>query len=206
MKTTPLRTLPLALLLTMLTVAMPLAAKDKKAPAMNAEQQAMLAAWQKAGAVGPQHKQLEALVGNWTTKQSMWMDPKAPPMKETGRSNNTLVMGGRYLRQDFSSRWGGQPFHGMGYMGYDNVTGKHFSSWMDDGSTSLFLAHGTYDPATKTYTYNGEMNDPMQGGAKVPTRTTLRLISKDKHVMEMHETRNGKEARTMQIEYTRVGK
>lgn len=194
-----LRTLTLALV-----IAAPLAAQETTPPPMSAEQQAMMDAWQKAGKVGPQHQQLAALVGDWTTQQSMWMDPKAPPIKETGKASNTLVMGGRYLRQDFTGQWQGQAFHGLGYMGYDNITGKHFNSWMDDSSTSLFVAHGDYDPATKTYRYAGEMNDPMQGGAKVPYRSTLRVVDQDKHVMEMYETRDGKEAKTMQIEYTRA--
>lgn len=172
---------------------------------MSAEQQAMMEAWQKAATVGTQHKLMEALVGDWTTAQTMWMDPKAPPMKETGKSSNSLVMGGRYLRQDFTGQWQGQPFHGQGYMGYDNVTGKHFSSWMDDASTGMFLAHGDYDAATRTYTFTGEMTDPTKGGAKIPVRSTLRVVDKDNHVFEMYETRDGKETRTMQIDYARAG-
>src|SRR5690606_4061789 len=59
------------------------------APA-NADQQAMMAAWLKAATPGPQHAQLaEHFIGTWDTKQSMWMDPSAPPMIETGKSVNT---------------------------------------------------------------------------------------------------------------------
>lgn len=132
------------------------------------------------------------------------MEPNALPMKKSGTASNSLVMAGLFRRQGFIAQWRGQAFHGLGYMGYDNITGKHFSSLMDDASTSLFVAHDDYDPATKTHAYAGEMNDPMQGGAKVPYRSTLRVVSNDKHVMEMCEARNGKEAKTMQIEYTRA--
>src|SRR3546814_5490580 len=60
----------------------------------DAEQQAMMAAWQKAATPGPQHAQLaEHFAGTWDTKQTMWMDPSAPPMVETGKSVDTVVLG-----------------------------------------------------------------------------------------------------------------
>jgi len=197
-----------SLLTLALLIALPLAAKepdkDAKMPEMTAEQKAMMEAWEKAGKTGEQHKQLEAIAGNWTAKQSMWMDPKTPPMTETGTSSNTLTLGGRHLRSEYRSQWMGQPFEGVSHIGYDNVTGKYYNSWMDNSSTGLFVAHGDYDAATKTYTFTGEMNDPAQGGAKVPMREVLRIIDNDHHIFEMHETRGGKEAKTMQIEYTRA--
>jgi hypothetical protein len=192
----------------MLAIALPLSAQETKPdaapPEMTAEQKAMFEAYEKAAKPGEQHKQLEALVGTWTTKQSMWMDPSAPPMTETGTSSNTLVLGGRHLRSDFSSKWMGKPFTGIGYTGYDNVTGKFYSSWMDDASTGLFIAHGDYDAATKTYTFTGEMADAAKAGAKVPMREVLRIVDNDHHVFEMYETRDGKEAKVMQIEYARA--
>jgi hypothetical protein len=175
------------------------------APAMDAEQQAMMAAWQKAATPGPQHAQLaEHFAGTWDTKQTMWMDPSAPPMTETGKSVDTAVLGGRQIRTEFSSRFMGQPFNGIGFMGYDNVRGKFTSSWVDDMSTGLMTSDGDYDPATKTYTFTSQMADPMDNGAMVPVRETVRIIDADHHVMEMFESRDGKDIRTMQIDYTRV--
>jgi hypothetical protein len=48
------------------------------------------------------------------------------------------------------------------------------------------------------------MADPMDNGAIVPVRETVRIIDADHHVMEMFESRDGKDIRTMQIDYTRV--
>ncbi|MGO4221253.1 DUF1579 domain-containing protein [Lysobacter sp. TAF61] len=185
--------------------AVPLVAKEKagSAPQLTADQQAMMRAWEKASQPGEQHKQLAAMVGKWTTKQTMWMGPDTPPMTETGSATNTLVLGGRHIRQDFRSSWMGQPFEGVGYTGYDNVTGKYYSSWMDSGSTGVFVSNGDYDPATRTYTFVGEMADPNAKGAKVPVRQVVRMVDNDHEVFEMYETRGGKESRTMQIEYTR---
>ncbi len=174
-------------------------------PTMSAEQQAMMAAWQKAATPGAQHQQLaDQFAGSWDTKMTMWMDPSAPPMTETGKAVNIAELGGRQIRMAFNGQFMGQPFAGVGYTGYDNVRGKYTSSWMDNMSTGTMMSNGDYDPATSTYTFRGEMADPMQGGkAMIPIRETVRIVDADHHVMEMYETRDGKEARTMMIEYAR---
>lgn len=175
------------------------------APQMDAEQQAMMEAWEKAGAPGPEHKQLARhFAGTWTTKHTMWMDPAAPPMTETGKSTDIAVLDGRQIQTDYRMQFMGQPYHGMGTLGYDNTAGKYVSSWMDSMSTGLMVTQGDYDPATKTYTFSGEMADPTKDGAMTRVRETMRVVDDDHHVMEMFEPRDGKEVLSMRIEYTRV--
>ena len=183
------------------------AGQDKTAapPRMNAEQKAMMEAWQKAATPGEKHKQLIAeFEGTWDTKMQAWMDPSAPPMVETGKSVNTAIFGGRQLRMEYTGTFMGQPFEGVGYTGFNNVTGKYFSTWTDNMSTGLFLAEGDYDPATKSYTYRAQMPDPMESGATIPVREVVRIVDKDHVAFEMYETRDGKELKTMQIDYTRA--
>lgn len=196
-----------ALACALLSLAAAAAAQESQqaAAAPDAETQAMMAAWQKAATPGPQHAQLaEHFAGTWDTKQTMWMDPSAPPMVETGKSVDTVVLGGRQVHTVFSSQLMGQPFNGIGYMGYDNVRGKYTASWVDDMSTGLMTSEGDYDPATRTYTFTGEMADPMNDGAPVTIRETVRIVDADHHVMEMYELRDCQEVRTMQIEYSRA--
>jgi len=200
----------IALLALAMTAAPPSAAQDDKeqpaaAPQMSAETKAMMDAWQKAATPGEQHKQIaEQFAGTWTTKQTMWMDPSTPPMTETGKSVNTPVFGGRQLRMDFTGQFMGQPFEGSGYSGYDNTRGKYTSTWTDNMSTGVMMSLGDYDAATKTYTYRGDMPDPMNKGKTIPIRETVRVVDADHHVMEMYEPKDGKEVKTMMIEYTRA--
>lgn len=189
-------------------IATPAFAQEKKSaepPQMSAEQKAMMEAWQKAATPGDKHKQLIAgFEGTWDAKMTMWMDPSAPPSVETGKSVNTAVLGGRQLRMDYSGQAMGQPFEGVGYSGFNNVTGKYFSTWSDNMSTGLFVSEGDYDPASKSYTYHAQMPDPMKPGTTIPVRETVRIVDKDHVAFEMYETREGKELKTMQIEYTRA--
>lgn len=170
-----------------------------------AEQQAMMEAWQKAATPGAQHQQLiEQFAGQWDATITMWMDPAAPPMTEAGRSTNTAVLGDRHVRMDYRGQFMGQPFEGVGYSGYDNVTGQYVSSWMDNTSTGMHVSHGDYDAANRTYTYRSEMPDMMDPGGSVPVRETVKVVDADHHVMAWYETRDGEEHKTMQIEFTRA--
>ncbi len=172
---------------------------------MDADMQAMMEGFVNAGTPGPQHKQLaEHFVGDWNVKQTMWMDPGALPATQTGKDNVEAVLGGRQIRSNFSGTYMGQPFQGLGFTGYDNVTGRYTSTWTDSMSTGTMLAYGDYDPASKTYTFKSDMPDPMHDGVKILIRMAIRIEGTDRHVFDMYETRDGKEARTMQIEYSRA--
>ena len=144
------------------------------------------------------------MAGTWNAKQTVWMDPSAPPMTSTGKAVNTPVFGGRHIRMDYTGQFMGQPFEGVGYTGHDNVTGRYVSTWMDSMSTGAFRAEGEYDAATSSYTFRGEMADPMRDGAVTQVREVVRVVDSDRHVMEMYETHDGQERKTMEIEFTRV--
>ena len=173
-------------------------------PEMSPEVQAMMVAWEKAMTPGEQHARLaEHFEGTWDTKMSLWMEPGAEPMVSTGTSTNTMILGGRQLKMEYSGIFMDMPFMGIGFTGYDNVRGVYTGSWTDNMTTGTMVSTGTYDAATATYEFKSEMPDPMHGGAMVPIRETVKIVDADHHVMEMFETRDGAEARTMVLEYAR---
>lgn len=172
---------------------------------MNAEMQAMMEAWQKASTPGPQHAQLaEHFVGSWDAQTSVWMDPSAPPMTSTGTEVTTAEFDGRHVVSEFKGSMMGQPFTGHAVTSYDNTTGRYLVNWIDSMSTGQFHAQGECDPASKSYTFTGEMPDMMQPGTSIPIRQVIRIEDADHHVMEWYETRDGQEVKTMVIEYTRA--
>lgn len=195
---------PLAILLAGLLA--PAFAAEPPATPSSADQQAMMAAWQKAATPGAQHAQLaEHFQGAWTTRMSIWMEPGAEPVTETGTATFEPVLGGRQLRMEYKGSFMGMPMEGAGLSGYDNTRARYTSVWNDNMSTSTMVSTGDYDPATRTYTYVGEMADPMKDGKLVAVRETIRIVDADHFVMEMFEGHDGEEVRTMQIEYARAG-
>lgn len=187
-------------------LAMPAAAQDAAPPEMSAEMQAMMEAWRKSATPGPEHARLvEQFAGTWRADQKMWMEPGAEPMSQTATAVSTGILGGRQVRMTYHGTFMGQPFEGIAHTGFDNVTGTYTNSWIDNMSTGTFNSTGTYDAATRTYAFTGSMPDPMADGAPVPIREVIRVEGNDRHVMEMYETREGQETRTMEITFTRTG-
>jgi len=197
----------LPVLLLVLSAPATAGAQDKPpvgtAGSMSAEEKAMMDAMVKAGTPGANHELLASVTGDWTFKSRMWMKPDAPPMESTGTVNYAPLYGGRYVEGHYKGDMMGSPFEGRGLMGYDNVTRKFQTTWADNMSTMIVFMTGDYDPATKTLTYTGTMDDMMKPGTKVGVRQVVRLASNDSHVMEWYETRDGKEAKMMEITYTR---
>lgn len=193
------------LLALVLAVAGTASAQDAaKAPEMTPEHKKMMEAWEAAGRVGPEHERLKAFEGTWDAATSMWMDPSAPPEKGKGTAVTSSLFEGRFVKMDYSGEWNGQPFTGMALTGYDNTKKKYIGTWVDSMSTAVFYSEGTYDDASKTYTFLSEMHDPMAPGTMFKIRETVTMDSADKHTMTWYETRAGTpEMKTMEIVYTK---
>ena len=162
------------------------------------------------GKVNENHKLLAELVGDWNYTVKMWMAPDQPPSESKGTAKRTAEMGGRYFIAHASGKFqmpgpDGKmqdvDFKGMGVDGYDNAKKKFVSSWIDSMGTGIMMAEGTYDAATKTFTYQADYQ--MAPGMTSPVRETIKVTDKDHHVMEWFEQRGGKEVKTMEISYTR---
>jgi hypothetical protein len=176
------------------------AAQEEAAPAMSADEKAMMEAMEKAATPGKQHQWLASLAGSWEFTARFYMDPGAPPSESKGTAERQVKLGGRVLAETVKGEFMGQAFEGFGLTGYDNVTGSYWGTWTDNMSTGLMLSKGTCDEQGSC-AYTGEMTDPMTGQTK-----TSRMVSKHTGASEHHEfweTRDGKEVKTMELEYKR---
>jgi len=96
----------------------------------------------------------------------------------------------------------GASYTGHGMQGYDNVTGKYWSTWNDSMSTGLMVSEGTCN-ADKSCSFTGSWNDPIKK-APVTARMMTRWTSPTTEVFEMYGPgRDGKEMKMMEITYTK---
>src|SRR5258705_11262078 len=109
-------------------LAGPAMAQAGEQPPMTPEQKATMEAYQKAGTPGAPHKTLAASAGTYTTKTRSWEAPGGPAMEATGTATRTMTLDGRVLVEEFNSTMMGTPFVGHGMSGYDNVSGKYWST------------------------------------------------------------------------------
>jgi len=185
------------------------------APAGQPNPQEMMKQMMEMSKLNENHKLLSSMDGNWAYTIKFWMnpDPDAPPQQSKGTATRKTVMGGRYVVMDVTGKMQmpdetgkmkDMQFKGMGTEGYDNLKQKFVGSWIDNMGTGIQFSEGTYDPATKTFTFNMEME--MMPGMKTPVREVLKITDKDHMMLEWYENRGGQEKKTMEIAYARAGK
>lgn len=193
----------------------PATATSAAAPPGQPNPQEMMKQMMEMSKLNENHKLLADLNGNWNFSIKMWMnpDPNAKPQESKGTATRKSAMGGRYVVMDVTGKMQmpgedgkmkDMQFKGMGIEGYDNVKKKFVSSWVDNMGTGIQGSEGTYDPASKTFTYTMEM-EPMPG-MKQQVREVIKVTDKDHMMLEWYENRGGQEKKTMEIAYTRAGR
>src|SRR5436305_3621064 len=175
-------------------------------------QQEMMKQMMELSKLNENHKLLSSLDGNWNYTIKFWMnpDPNAKPEESKGTAVRKSIMDGRFSIMDVTGKMEmpgpdgkkkEMTFKGQGTEGYDNVKKKFVGTWVDSMGTGIMMSEGDYDPATKTFTYTGEME--MMPGMKQKIREVVKLTDKDHMDFEWYEDRGGKEAKTLEINYTR---
>ena len=164
---------------------------------------AMQEAWEKAMSPGEPHQWLTKMVGEWTYETSMWMNPEAPPEKVQGESTKTMVMDGRYLQEEMRGEMMGQPFHGRGLTGYDNVRQEMVGTWIDNMNTGIAVVQGELDVKKKTIVMRGQMADPGSG-QELDLELVTRAEDDDHHTFEYYVILpDGNKMKQMEIRYVR---
>lgn len=173
-------------------------------PQMSAEQKAMMDKMTKAATPGSQHAMLSKMAGEWTCSVKLQMDPSQPPQASQSTATITGLMDGRYIQEVDSGMMNGMPFTGMGLYGFDNVSGKYVSSWIDNMGTGIMTSVGAADASGKVITWMGTMNDAVTG-KPATARMVTTIADDDHHTFEMFSTPPGakKEMKVMTIEYAR---
>lgn len=188
--------LPFSLLLVALVAATPLTTR--------AEETADMDAWAAAMTPGEPHGDLAAQAGEWRYVVTLWSGPKAEPTSLEGVSLKTLIMGGRYLKEELTGAFMGRPFQGLGFNGYDNVTKQYVAIWLDNMGTGIHYYTGQ-EKEEGVQAFTSTSHDPATGRA-IATRSIGRVIDLDHHTYESFVTLpDGSEFLQMQVEYTRAG-
>src|SRR5262245_9408311 len=132
-------------------------------PEMTPQQKAMMDKMMKAATPGAQHATLTKMAGDWTCAVKYQMDPSQPWQESQSTASVTTLMDGRYIQELDSGQMNGMPFNGMGVTGFDNVTGKYVSTWIDNMGTGIMTSVGTADASGKVINWVGAMSDPVTG-------------------------------------------
>ena len=173
--------------------------QDKKTQEAGAGKDQMIPAWMRPG---EQHKLLAAHAGSWDFKMK-WTDPSTGEGATTGKSDMKMIFDGRYLEDLTQSSFQGMAFEGRGFTGFDMIKKKFVTTWFDSMSTGLAVFEGTYDAASKSLSFTGEM--PDMTGKYVKSRIVQKWTDNDHFTSTFFMPGpDGKETTHMVIEYTRA--
>jgi len=153
---------------------------------------------------GEGQKKLDAMIGTFSVKILTWATPTADPVESQATSISNWVLGQRYVQSMLSGYVNGEPFNGIGYMAFDNVTKTYQAAWMDTGSTEITWYKGNMDATGKSALMKASVANPVT--AK-PTPLELRVVidSSGNHITELWGKGLGhKMFKMMELHYTKT--
>lgn len=157
-----------------------------------------------AGKPAEQHAILANLAGSWKAT-SMWRaTPEQKFVKSVANSKRNVILNGLFIKEDYDAPSKQQPFKGLGIWGYDKVSKKFTSAWVDTMSSSIWNSEGELDKSGKKIAFSGSGSDPITGAPK-KVRSELEIVNKNKSIFRMYDTAvNGKEFKNLEIVYDRI--
>lgn len=173
-------------------------AKDNPFAKLSMEEQ--MKAMMELATPGAEHQRLQPLVGDWDLAIKMRFGPKEPWQEAPGTIEAKSVLGGRFVVQHYQSTMMGQPFEGIGTLGYDRLKKCYTSSWADSMSTWIVRNEGQAEG--NAIDYRGMMVDSITPHGR-PMRSVQRLADADHWTTAMYDTIEGVSVQVMEIHATR---
>ena len=140
-------------------------------------------AWLDSAAPTEAHAWLKAYLGSWTTHQKDWLPSGALWNEADGQATCRMLLGDRFLQEDYTTTLDGHPFHGLGLTGFDRQKNAYMMVWLDDFGTGVIPLEGKLDGTGHVLT----LEAPLPAGAASTTAPRLRVTDtwwdKDHHAL-----------------------
>ncbi len=135
------------------------------------------------GEPGPEHRTLDALVGDWDVRLEI---PAGPGRKASGAAacEAKWVLDGRFVRLEYSSTIGGKPFTVVRYVGFDRLRGKFVEVHFESTHTDVMNSDGDLSGDGRTITCWGTHVEGTSG-RPMRVRTVTRIAGVDAFDLEM---------------------
>lgn len=159
---------------------------------------AMNKAWAAYMAPGKVHQMLAKADGQWDAEITFYQSIDQSPVTNKATCENKMILGGRYQQSVYKGVIDDMPFEGQGTLAYDNSKKIFISTWIDNMGTGVMQLEGTFDEAANTLNMKGRATDAVTG-KDIIVRETMKIVDDNTQQMEMFDTKDGKETKTMSI-------
>jgi hypothetical protein len=151
---------------------------------------------------GGHHRHLERFVGIWTGRITIWTDADSEPIFYESTAEARWILGRRYLEWTHSGLLDGVPFRGLGIDGFNTVTGRYESVWIDNLGTLILYYVGSCSDGGRVRSLETTFTEPAVGRA-VTQRVVYTWVNDDLFSYESFVKQGNSEHRTMLVEYQR---
>jgi hypothetical protein len=169
---------------------------------MNAQEEpdpaTMMAKMKQFTTPGNEHQLLESLIGEWDTETSVM---NMPPTK--GTAEFKWVLNKRFVEQNYSGEMMGQPYTGVGHIGYDVFKKKYVSSSLTSMETAIRYSEGLVDRTGKIISFYGTMDEYLTGEHDKAVKYVMNFVDPDHLDFEIHDLAIGEQSKVVAIKYTR---
>lgn len=159
---------------------------------------AQMKVWMDYATPGSPHKMMADETGTWNCDMTFWEEEGGKPEKASSTANIKMILGGRYQEASYQGTMMGQPFEGKSTLAYNNASKEYTTTFIDNMGTGMMIASGKYDDKTKSMELKGDMVNPING-KKTPYREVYTIVDATTRKMEMYDTKNGKEYKSMEM-------
>jgi len=148
------------------------------------------------------HSRLGKLAGEYTTSTKFYMQPGAAPQETTGEARLWMTLDGRFLSEENTGTFMGQPLKGFRMLGYNNASKRYEGIWTYSMSTAIMTLNGTSSDGGKTVTLEAVFDG--EGGNKEKLNVTVRQTDEDHFVVGLSGTfADGKPGPMLETTYAR---
>jgi hypothetical protein len=158
------------------------------------------------------HQLLMGITGNWSFAGAHFSDSGVKTVDVMGTITRKAIMDGRYFIVETTGGKIKMPwadvkevnYQDMYIEGYDNDKKKFFrSSIGNHWKTGIVIMEGSYDSATKTFTYELEMENL---GEKRKFHDLIKILDADHYLFMRYYIKGDQEIKVTESKYTRTGK
>jgi hypothetical protein len=150
---------------------------------------------------GDPHRRLETLVGEWTCRIKLWVEPDGSPELSDGEAEAKWMMDERFVQVESRGALRDRSFSSLLVVGYDELKKAYASCYLDSRGTGFFLAEGQADADGQALKLFGNMQGWRADEHSRACLYVIHMLHHAKWNLELHDVLRGE--KVLEIVYTR---